>query len=57
MKHRFPLALSLFGAALLITGIAFKLNHLMGAEVLSNTGFCLLISGLVWLTITVLRNQ
>lgn len=57
MKHRFPLALSLFGAALLITGIAFKLNHLMGAVFLSNTGFCLLISGLVWLTITVLRNR
>lgn len=57
MKHRFPLALCLFGAALLITGIAFKLNHLMGAVFLSNTGFCLLISGLVWLTITVLRNR
>ena len=57
MKHRFPLALSLFGAALLITGIAFKLNHLMGAVVLSNAGFCLLISGLVWLTLAVLRNR
>ncbi len=57
MKHRLPLSLSLFGAALLITGIAFKLNHLMGAVLLSNLGFCLLIVGLVWLTVTVLRNR
>jgi hypothetical protein len=57
MKHRLPLSLSLFGAALLITGIAFKLNHLMGAVVLSNAGFCLLIAGLTWLTVAVLRNR
>ncbi|MBV42704.1 MAG: hypothetical protein CL834_06685 [Crocinitomicaceae bacterium] len=57
MKHRLPLSLSLFGAALLITGIALKLNHLMGAIVLSNAGFCLLIAGLIWLMVAVLRNR
>lgn len=57
MKHRLPLSFSLFGAALLITGIAFKLNHLMGAVLLSNVGFGLLIVGLIWLTVAVLRNR
>jgi hypothetical protein len=57
MKHRLPLSLSLFGAALLITGIAFKLNHVMGAVELSNTGFILLVVGLIWLTVSVLRKN
>lgn len=57
MNHRLPLSLSLFGAVLLITGIALKLNHLMGAVVLSNAGFCLLIAGLIWLMVAVLRNR
>jgi hypothetical protein len=57
MKHRLPLSLSLFGAALLITGIAFKLNHVMGAVELSNMGFILLVVGLIWLTVSVLRKN
>mgnify|MGYP000049259270 CR=1 FL=1 len=54
--QKWPLALSLVGAALLLTGIAFKLNHLMGAELLSNVGFAALVLGLVWLASKVVRS-
>ena len=57
MKHRLPIAAASAGAAILLTGIAFKLNHLAGAEVLSNAGFVVLVAGLIGLTVSVLRNQ
>jgi len=57
MKHRIPLSLVLIGAAILTTGIAFKLNHLMGAVLLSNAGFVLLVAGLIYLTVTLFRNR
>jgi len=57
MKHRIPLSLVLIGAAILTTGIAFKLNHLMGAVLLSNAGFVLLVAGLIYLTVVLLRNR
>ena len=40
MKHRIPLSLVLIGAAILTTGIAFKLNHLMGAVLLVKCRIC-----------------
>lgn len=57
MKHRLPIAATSAGAAILLTGVAFKLNHLAGAVVLSNGGFVLLIAGLVGLTVSVLRSK
>ena len=57
MKPRLPIAATSAGAAILLTGVAFKLNHLAGAAVLSNGGFVLLIAGLVGLTVSVLRSK
>ena len=57
MKHRIPLSLVLIGAAILTTGIAFKLNHLMGAVFLSNAGFVLLVAGLIYLTVAALAQS
>jgi hypothetical protein len=52
-----PIAAASAGAAILLTGIAFKLNHLAGAAILSNAGFVVLVAGLIGLTVSVLRNQ
>ncbi len=41
---------------MLTTGIAFKLNHLMGAVVLSNAGFAVLVVGLIWLMVSIWRK-
>lgn len=57
MKHRLPIATISAGAAILLTGVAFKLNHLAGAAVLSNVGFVVLVGGLVALTVSALRDR
>ena len=40
---RIPRILSLVGLALVVTGITFKLNHLMGAETVFNAGAVVLV--------------
>tara|TARA_B100000768_G_scaffold167994_1_gene172506 strand:+ start:3444 stop:3617 length:174 start_codon:yes stop_codon:yes gene_type:complete len=57
MKHRHPLSFALFGAAMVVTGVAFELNHLMGAVMLSNVGFVSFVTGLIWLIISILRAR
>ena len=57
MKHRLPIATISAGAAILLTGVAFKLNHLAGAAMLSNVGFVVLVGGLVTLTVSALRDR
>lgn len=57
MKHKISIAAASAGAAILLTGIAFKLNHLAGAAILSNAGFVVLVAGLIGLTVSVLRNK
>ena len=51
---RIPKFLTLIGLALVVAGIAFKLNHLMGAEQVFNAGAIVLVAGLVsWATAVV----
>lgn len=42
------LTLLLLGVAALLVGVAFKLNHLMGAETLFNLGALMLVVGLLF---------
>ena len=42
-----PKALSLTGLAAIVTGVAFKLNHLAGAHTLTNIGVLILVLGLL----------
>lgn len=44
---RLSLTLLLIGVAALLAGLAFKLNHLMGAETLFNAGTTSFIAGLL----------
>lgn len=54
---RTALIFGLLGSALLLTGIAFKLNHLMGAETAFNAGVALVVLGLVtWVVQLLLRK-
>ena len=39
--------LLLLGVASILTGVAFKLNHLMGAETVFNIGAVMLVVGLL----------
>ena len=39
--------LLLLGVAGILTGVAFKLNHLMGAETVFNIGSVMLVGGLL----------
>ena len=52
-----PKFLTLIGLALVVAGIAFKLNHLMGAERVFNAGAVVLIVGLVSWAVAVVRQK
>jgi len=55
---RIPRILSLVGLALVVTGITFKLNQLMGAETVFNAGAVILVLGLLlWAVALLRRNQ
>ena len=54
---RIPKFLTLIGLALVVAGIAFKLNHLMGAEPVFNAGAVVLIAGLVSWAVAVVGQQ
>lgn len=54
---RLPKFLTLIGLALIVAGIAFKLNQLMGAEQVFNTGAVVLIVGLVSWAAAVVRDK
>lgn len=55
---RIPRILSLVGLALVVTGITFKLNQLMGAETVFNAGAVILVLGLLLWAVALLRaNQ
>tara|TARA_B100001939_G_scaffold270885_1_gene238593 strand:- start:252 stop:434 length:183 start_codon:yes stop_codon:yes gene_type:complete len=55
---RIPKFLTLIGLALVVAGIAFKLNHLMGAEQVFNVGAIVLVAGLVsWATAVVRQKK
>ena len=44
---RITLTLLLLGGASLLAGVAFKLNHLMGAETVFNVGALAFVAGLL----------
>jgi len=46
-KHRIPLSILLVGLAATIGGVAFKLNHLAGAHILTNIGMAIMVAGLL----------
>ena len=54
---RLPKFLTLIGLALVVAGIAFKLNQLMGAEQVFNAGAVVLIVGLVSWAAAVVRDK
>jgi len=54
---RLPKFLTLIGLALIVAGIAFKLNQLMGAEQVFNGGAVVLIVGLVSWAAAVVRDM
>ena len=54
---RIPRILSLAGLALVVTGITFKLNHLMGAETVFNAGAVVLVLGLLLWAVAVVRAK
>jgi len=54
---RLPKFLILMGLALVVVGVTFKLNHLMGAEEVFNTGAVVLVIGLVGWGVAVLRRK
>jgi Flp pilus assembly protein protease CpaA len=45
--QRIPKAITLVGLATTMTGLTFKLNHLMGAPIIFNIGIAILVIGLV----------
>jgi len=51
------LTLILLGCVGLLMGVAFKLNHLMGAEPLYNAGTAALVVGLLFWVISLIRNS
>ena len=54
---RIPRILSLVGSALVVTGITFKLNHLMGAEPVFNAGAVVLVLGLLLWAVALVRAK
>ncbi|MGB2385275.1 MAG: hypothetical protein ACPH8E_07210 [Flavobacteriales bacterium] len=52
-----PKFLALIGLALVVVGVTFKLNHLMGAEEVFNAGAVVLVVGLVSWAVAVLRRK
>lgn len=51
------LTLLILGLASALTGVTFKLNHLMGAETLFNAGIVALVSGLLLWGLRVMRSK
>ena len=54
---RIPRIFSLVGLALVVTGITFKLNHLMGAETVFNAGAVVLVLGLLLWAVALVRAK
>jgi Flp pilus assembly protein protease CpaA len=54
---RIPRILSLVGLALVVTGVTFKLNHLMGAETVFNAGAVVLVLGLLLWAVALMRAR
>ena len=54
--HRLPQSLCLIGLALTFTGVMFKLNHLAGAHITTNTGAAILVAGLLLWAFRMLRG-
>ena len=54
--NRTPKAISLLGLATTLAGLTFKLNHLMGAEILFNIGAVVLVLGLTWWAVNLIRD-
>ena len=54
--NRNPKVITLLGLALTVSGITFKLNHLMGAEPLFNVGAALLVLGLSWWAVKLIKG-
>lgn len=57
ISERLPKFLALIGLALVVVGVTFKLNHLMGAEQVFNAGAVVLVVGLVSWAVAVLRRK
>ena len=51
------LTLLILGLAGALTGVTFKLNHLMGAETLFNAGTVALVAGLLLWGLRVMRSK
>ena len=47
-NSKFPKATLLFGLAITLIGLTFKLNHLIGAHTIFNIGVGVLVVGLAW---------
>jgi hypothetical protein len=54
---KFALVLMLLGLAGVLLGLTFKLNHLMGAETLFNSGMAGLVVGLLWWGVRVIGGR
>jgi len=54
---RKPIALVLIGLALVIVGLTFKLNHLMGAHAVFNLGAACSVLGLGWTGLSLLVGR
>ena len=54
--RRLPQSLCLIGLALICTGVMFKLNHLAGAHITTNTGAAILVAGLLLWAFRLLRG-
>lgn len=50
-------AITIVGLAITITGFTFKLNHLIGAHVISNIGVVILVIGLVMWAYGLIQNK
>lgn len=55
--YRTAQATCLIGLALTLTGVAFKLNHLAGAHIITNAGVAVLVAGLLLLALSLLRRK
>ena len=54
--RRLPHSLCLIGLALALMGVMFKLNHLAGAHITTNTGAAILVAGLLLWAFRLLRG-
>ncbi|RPG85776.1 MAG: hypothetical protein CBD69_006470 [Crocinitomicaceae bacterium TMED209] len=57
ISDRLPKLLALIGLALVVVGITFKLNHLMGAETVFNAGAVVLVLGLLLWATALMRTK